>query len=214
MRKIAFIPGDGVGIDVAVEAEKVLEAVVERSALELQVDHFDYGAQKYLDSGVGIPDEQIEDFQRNYAAIFIGALGDPAIPDGKHVREILLALRLKLDLFVNYSPIKLLSSKHCPLKDKKPEDIDFVVFRENLEGVNAFIGGTFREGTAEEELIQQSIISRRGMRRILQHTFEFARHKGMKKVIICNHRPPQIFPLKLWTDQINEIGREFPNLEK
>ncbi len=213
MRKIAFIAGDGVGSEVAGEAEKVLQAVVDRSGLELQVDHFDYGAQKYLDEGITLPDEQIEEFHRDYAAIFIGALGDPRIPDDAHVRDMLPALRLKLDLYVNYRPIRLINDRYCPLKRENAGEIDFEILRENLEGINSCVDGVFKRGTENEELIQQSIITRRGVRRIHQFAFDYARKKGYKKVTICDSRPNFYPPVDFWKNEVDVISKDFQEIE-
>ena len=118
MYKIAIIPGDGIGIDVTKEVVKVFEAFKKKKDLPIELNHFDYGADKYLATGISMPDEQIEEFKEDYHAIFIGALGDPRIPDMAHARDILLGSRFKLDLFVNYRPVKLMDPKLCPLKDK------------------------------------------------------------------------------------------------
>ncbi len=214
MRKIAVIPGDGVGIEVTAEAVKVIEAVMERSGLDLELVQFDYGAEKYLDTGITLPSEQIEEFRQGYDAIFIGALGDPRIPDRFHVREILQNLRIKLDLFINYRPVKLQNAKYCPLKEKNPQDVNFAVLRENLEGPNPDIGGVFKSGTPDEEVIQQSIITLRGVRRICQNAFEFARRQGRKKVTICNSRNALHFETDLLTRAYEEVGKEYPEIEK
>jgi 3-isopropylmalate dehydrogenase len=214
MPRIAFIPGDGVGLDVAAEAEKVLEAVIDRSGLDLQVEDFDYGAQKYLNDGITLPEEQIEDFRRNYAAIFMGTLGDPRVPDGAHVKDILSKLRLKLDLYVNCRPITIFNAKYCPLKDEQSGSVDFIVFRENLEGVHANLGGVFRAGTPDEEIIQQAIVSRRGIVRIMRHAFEFARRNGRNKLTVCSGTGVTNTNTHLWQSVMDEIGSEFNTIDK
>ncbi|MFQ5677405.1 MAG: isocitrate/isopropylmalate family dehydrogenase, partial [bacterium] len=177
-KKIAFIPGDGIGIDVTKEAVKVLTAVQEAHQLPLELAHFDYGADRYLRDGTTMPEEQVEDFRQNYDAVFIGALGDPRVPDMAHARDILLGLRFKLDLFVNYRPVKLTNEKLCPLKGKSEKDIDFVVFRENTEGLYVGMGGIFKKGTADEIATQEDINTRKGVERIIRYAFEFAKQKG------------------------------------
>lgn len=214
MRKIAIIPGDGVGMDVTAEAVKVLEAIMERSGLDLQLVHFDCGAEKYLETGVTIADEQIEEFRQDFDAIFLGALGDPRIPDDACARNILQGLCLKLDLYVNYRPVRLLNAKYCPLKDKKPEDINFVVFRENLEGLNSDIGGVFKKGTLDEEVIYQSISTRKGVQRIIQNAFEFARRRGLKKVAFSSSGNAFYSENDLWASVLEEAGQDYPEIEK
>jgi 3-isopropylmalate dehydrogenase len=213
MHRIAFIPGDGVGLDVAAEAGKVLQVVIDRSGLDLQVEHYDHGAQKYLNDGITIPDELVEEFRRHYAAIFIGALGDSRVADGIHVKEILSKLRLKLDLYVNYRPIKLFNSKYCPLKDKNADDVDFVVLRENLEGISATLGGSFRAGTVDEEIVQQAIVSRHGIVRIVRHAFEFARRSGRRELTLCSSRGMTNSNINLWQSVLDEFGSEFNNVD-
>ena len=125
--RIGIIAGDGIGIDVTAEALKVLRATAESDSLDLDLVEFDYGADRYLRDGTTLPPEQVVDFRENFDAIFIGALGDPRIPDMKHGRDILLGLRFKLDLFMNFRPIRCLSDDLVPLKGRTAKDIDFVV---------------------------------------------------------------------------------------
>ena len=214
MSKIAIVPGDGVGADVTAEAMKVLEAVMYRSGLDLKLVHFDYGAERYLNTGVSLPDEQIEEFRRDYGAIFLGPLGDPRLPDMAYARDILLRLRLKLDLYLNCRPVKLLNAKYCPLKDKAPEDINFVVFRENLEGPSPDISGIFKRGTPDEETIQQSIFTRKGCQRIIRTSFEYARRRGLKRVAVCSRGNSFSASSDIWATVFDEIGRDYPEVEK
>lgn len=214
MRKIAIIPGDGIGIDVTAEAVKVLKAVIERSDLDLQMMHFDYGAEKYLSTGITLPEEQLEEFRHDYDAIFVGALGDPRIPDMAHARDILLGMRFKLDLYVNYRPVRLLNAKYCPLKDKKPEDMNFVVFRENTEGIYTGIGGIFKKGTPDEVAVQQSLNTRKGVERIIRYAFEYAREHGLHKVVMSDKGNAMRYEGDLWERVFEEVGGEYPEIEK
>ncbi|HET9210600.1 MAG TPA: isocitrate/isopropylmalate family dehydrogenase, partial [Thermoanaerobaculia bacterium] len=133
-QRIAVLPGDGIGKDVTVEAVKVLEAAAEIWSLPLELVHFDWDADRYLATGETLPAGALDDFRNNYAAIFIGAFGDPRVPDMKHAADILLGIRFGLDLYINLRPVKLFDPALCPLKGRTEKDVDFVVFRENTEG--------------------------------------------------------------------------------
>src|SRR5215218_6190610 len=149
--RIAVIPGDGIGTEVIAQAVRILEAVggVDLYRLPWSADH-------YLTTGETIPKDGY-DTLRTFDAVFIGALGDPRVPDNRHARDILLGTRFELDLYVNYRPVKLLDERLCPLKGRGPQDINFVVFREKTEGVYAGIGGRFKAGTDEEVATQEEI---------------------------------------------------------
>ncbi|MFQ5640302.1 MAG: 3-isopropylmalate dehydrogenase [bacterium] len=213
-KKIAIIPGDGIGIDVTREAMKVLESVQKLHNLPLDVQHFDFGAERYLRDGTTMPEEQVEDFRQNYDAIFIGALGDPRVPDMTHARDILLGLRFKLDLFVNYRPVKLTDRKLCPLNDKTEADVDFVVFRENTEGLYVGMGGIFKKGTPDEIAIQEDVNTRKGVERIIRYAFEFAKEKNRPKVTMSDKSNALRFGHDLWLRTFEEVGAEYPDIEK
>src|SRR5262249_27891660 len=150
MPRIAVIPGDGIGRDVTAEAVKVLRAVSAASGRSLELETLPYGAEHYLATGETIPAGGYVRLRDEYDAIFIGAVGDPRVPDQRHARDILLGIRFELDLYVNYRPIRLLDERLCPLKGRTSRDIDFVVFRENTEGLYANVGGRFKAGTPDE----------------------------------------------------------------
>ncbi len=213
-KRIAVIPGDGIGIDVTVEAIKVLDAIREKHGLDIEVKDFDYGAERYLRDGTTMPEEQVEDFRSNYDALYIGALGDPRVPDMAHARDILLGLRFKLDLFVNYRPIKLTDQKLCPLKNKTEADIDFVVFRENTEGLYVGMGGIFKKGTPDEIAIQEDVNTRKGVERIIRYAFEFAKEKGRPKVTMSDKSNALRFGHDLWLRTFEEVGAEYQDIEK
>lgn len=213
-RKIAVIPGDGIGVDVTNEAMKVLQAIQTKYNLPFEISHFDYGADRYLQDGTTMPQEQVEDFRNNYDAIFIGALGDPRIPDMTHARDILLGLRFKLDLFVNYRPVKLTDRKLCPLKNKSEKDVDFVVFRENTEGLYVGMGGIFKKGTPDEIATQEDVNTRKGVERIIRFAFEFARQKGRTKVTMSDKSNALRFGHDLWLRTFAEVSEEYPDIIK
>ncbi len=213
MKKIAVIPGDGIGIDVTAEVLKVLQ-VVKTKGVDIGWDTFDYGAEKYLKTGVTLPDEEVENFRRNYDAIFIGAVGDPRVPDMKHAKDILLGLRFKLDLYVNYRPVKLYVEDLCPLKGKTRKDIDFVVFRENTEGLYAGTGGILKQGTPDEVAVQTSVNTRKGVERIIRYAFEFAVKTGRKRVTMSDKSNAMRYEGDLWQRVFQEVGSEYPDIEK
>lgn len=213
-RRIAVIPGDGIGIEVTREAVKVLELVNQARHLDLELVHFDFGAEKYLATGISLPTEQLEDFRKNYAAIFLGALGDPRIPDMAHARDILFGMRFGLDLFVNMRPVKLFDEKLCPLKEKTVKDIDFVVFRENTEGLYVGTGGFFKKGTKDEVAIQESINTYKGVERIIRYAFEYATAHKLNKVTMSDKSNALRFEGDLWQRVFYEVGSDYPSLEK
>jgi len=213
-QKIAIIPGDGIGVDVTREAVKVFELVNTRCSLGLDLVHFDFGAEKYLATGISLPKEQLQDFRDSYAAIFLGALGDPRVPDMAHARDILFGMRFGLDLYVNLRPVKLFDEKLCPLKGKSTKDVDFVVFRENTEGLYVGIGGFFKKGTKDEVAIQESINTYKGVERIIRYAFEFAKAHGHTKVTMSDKNNALRFEGDLWQRIFKEVGDEYATIEK
>ena len=213
MKKIAVIPGDGIGIDVTHEVIKVLE-IIKANGVDIVWDIFDYGADKFLKTGITLPDEEIFNFRDNYQAIYIGAVGDPRVPDMRHAKDILLGLRFRLDLFVNFRPVKLLDESLCPLKNRAIEDIDFVVFRENTEGLYSGTGGILKKGTPDEVAIQTSINTRKGVERIIRCAFEYARKTGRKRVTMSDKSNAMRFEGDLWQRTFQEVGEEYPEIEK
>ena len=213
MYKIAIIPGDGIGVDVTTEAVKVLEIFKQKKKIPIELNFFDYGAEKYLTTGISMPDEQIEEFKQKYHAIFIGALGDPRIPDMAHARDILLGTRFKLDLFVNYRPVRLIDPKLCPLKDKTIEDVNFVVFRENTEGMYVGVGGHLKKNSDEEVAIQTSVNTYKGVERIIRYAFEFAKEHGLNKVTMSDKSNALRFEGDLWQRVFESVGNEYPDIE-
>src|SRR5438094_453008 len=152
--RIAVIAGDGVGIEVTREALKAVDAAAELSGRRLEFEMLPWGADHFLNTGVTIPQDGYARL-REFDAIFVGALGDPRVPDNRHARDILLGTRFELDLYVNYRPVQLLDARLCPLKDRGVADVNFVVFRENTEGLYVGVGGRFKAGTDDEVTIQE-----------------------------------------------------------
>lgn len=214
MVRIAVIPGDGIGIDVTAEAVKVLEAVNQQKKLGLELVSFDFGAERFLQTGVALPPGQMQDFRENFAAIFLGALGDPRIPDMAHAKGILLACRFELDLYINLRPVQLLHEKLCPLKNKSISDVNFVVFRENTEGPYIGAGGFLKKNTPDEIAVQESVHTRKGVDRIIRAAFEYAQKHRRSRVTMSDKSNVLRFGHDLWQRVFHEVGAEFPQIEK
>ncbi len=212
-KKIAVIPGDGIGIDVTKEAMKVIAATSEVGGFRLVLDDFDFGADKYLATGVSMPEGTFELFQKEYDAIYIGALGDPRVPDMAHARDILLGTRFVLDLYVNHRPIKLLHDSLCPLKGRGCDDVNFVVFRENTEGSYVGVGGIFKKGTPDEIALQEDVNTRKGVERIIEHAFQFAKSHGYTKVTMSDKSNALRFGHDLWQRVFAEVSARYPDID-
>ena len=174
MKRVAVIPGDGIGVEVIAEAVKVLHALMDRRGLPLELVTFDWGAEKYLRDGISLPDGSLEMLRREFQAILVGALGDPRVPSNQHAVDILLGIRFGLDLYVNQRPVKLRDARLCPLKNRSEHDVDFVILRENTEVLYVGVGGNFKRGSEDEVAVQEDVNTRRGVERILVHAFEYA----------------------------------------
>ena len=211
-QRVAVLPGDGIGKDVTVEAVKVLEAAAERWSLPLELVQFPYDADYFLATGIPMPPGQMEEFRDRFAAIFIGAYGDPRIPDMRHAADILLGIRFQLDLFINFRPCKLYDARLCPLKGKSESDVDFVVFRENTEGGYVGIGGNFKKGTPDEVAIQEEVHTYKGVERICRAAFEWARAHGRGKVLMSDKSNVMRFGHDLWQRVFFDVAREYPGI--
>jgi 3-isopropylmalate dehydrogenase len=213
MAKISFIPGDGVGTEVTREAMKVLDVVAKKHRIAVSTELLDYGADRYLRDGTTLPAGEVERFRKEVDAIFLGAVGDPRVPDGKHARDILLGLRFQLDLFINLRPVRCLSDALCPLKDKRARDIDFVVFRENTEGAYVGMGGNFKKGTPDEVAINEDLNTRKGVERIIRAAFDYAVAHGRTRVTMSDKSNALRFAHDLWTRCFAEVARDYPKIE-
>lgn len=209
--QIAVIPGDGIGKDVTAEAVKVLNATGERSGRSLALEHLPWSADHYLSTGETLPANGY-DLLRSFDAVFVGALGDPRVPDNRHARDILLGTRFELDLYVNYRPVRLLADHLCPLKDRGRADINFVVFRENTEGVYVSVGGRFKAGTPDEVAIQEEINTYKGVHRIIRHAFEYAAAHGLTKVCMADKSNAMQQGHALWQRVFREVAAEYPGV--
>jgi 3-isopropylmalate dehydrogenase len=210
--KLAIIPGDGIGKEVTAEAVRVLEAVGRAFGRTIELEPLPWGADYFLQTGVTIPPNGY-DMLREFDAIFIGALGDPRVPDNRHARDILLGTRFELDLYVNYRPVKLLHERLCPLKGRGPDDVNFVVFRENTEGLYVGVGGRFKPGTDDEIAIQEEINTYKGVHRIIRHAFEFAAARGLTTVCMADKSNAMTAGHALWQRVFRELAPQYPGIE-
>jgi len=212
-RKIAVVPGDGIGPEVIAAGMRILEHLNERRKLGLELVHFGWNADEYLRTGVSMPPGAIDDIRNNYAAVYLGAYGDPRVPDMKHAADILLGMRFQLDLYVNYRPVKLLNDRLSPLKNKGMKDVDFVIFRENTEGAYVGIGGNFKKGTPDEIAVQEDVSTRKGVERIIRYAFDFAKRTGRKSVCMADKNNVMRFGGDLWLRTFEEVAKEYPGIE-
>ena len=211
MAKIAVIPGDGAGIEVTAEGVRVLEKLNAGLKLQLQFEHFDFGAERYLKTQVAMPAGQIEIFRKDFDAILFGAVGDPRVPGQVHAREILLGLRFGLDLYINFRPCRLLDDRLSPLKGKGRKELDFVIFRENTEGMYNGIGGVFKKGTPDEIALAEEVNTRKGVERIIRAAFAWAMKHGKKRVALAE-KSNAIGAHELWLRTFQEVAAEYPQI--
>jgi len=214
-KKIAVIPGDGIGKDVIPQAVRVLEA----TGAPLALTSFDWGADRYLADGTTVPPDGFERLGREFDAILVGAFGDPRVPSNIHAKEILLGMRFKMDLYANVRPVRLLDASLCPLKGVEPKDVDFVVIRENTEGVYVDSGGIFKQGTPDEVAIQEDINTRKGVERVIRYAFEYcsknkkADGKPRHRVLMCDKSNAMTHAGSLWHRVFKAVGAEYPQIK-
>ncbi len=213
IQRIAVIPGDGIGQEVAEVGVKVLEAIAQRFALSFEFEWLPLGASHYLETGETLSDEMFTHLRDRCDAIYFGAMGDPRVPDMKHAKDILLGLRFKLDLFVNLRPIKLMHPEMTPLKRKGTKELDFVIFRENTEGLYVGMGGNFKKGTIDEIAINEMVNTRRGVERIIRAAFEWAVNNGKTRVCMSDKANVLSFAHGLWQRVFKEVSAEYPTIE-
>jgi len=212
-KRIAVIPGDGIGKEVTPETAKVLEAACAAGGKKLAFTNFDWGAERFLRDGTTLPDDAPEMLRRDFDAILFGALGDPRVPSNQHAADILLGLRFKLDLYVNARPCVLFDKRLTPLRDREEKDINFIVFRENTEGAYAGVGGNFKRGTPDEVAVQEDVNTRKGVERIIRYAFEYARRKKLKRVCMSDKSNAMTYGHGLWQRVWAEVRKEYAEIE-
>ena len=213
MYNLAVIPGDGTGPEVVAEGLKVLEAAAEVAGFDFQTTSYDYGGDRYLQTGVAMPEDAIEELKA-YDAIFLGAIGHPEVKPGILEQGLLLKIRFGLDQYINLRPVKLYPGVDTPLKDKRPQDIDFVVVRENTEGLYVGEGEFKNKGTKDETAIQISRNTRKGVERCLRYAFEFTRKRNReKKLTLCAKTNVLTFAHDLWWRVFEKLAKEYPDVK-
>jgi 3-isopropylmalate dehydrogenase len=210
---ISVIPGDGTGPEVIEEGIKILEAVAGKSNFALNFTHYNIGGDHYLETGEILPDDVVESLAES-DAIYIGAIGHPDVKPGILEKGLLLSLRALLDQYINLRPVKLYEGVDTPLKNKKPEDIDFVIVRENTEGLYAGAGGFLKRGTLDEVAVQESINTRKGVERCVRYAFEYCRKRNKaKKLTLCAKTNVLTYASDLWERTFYLVAKEYPDIE-
>jgi 3-isopropylmalate dehydrogenase len=213
MYKIAVIPGDGTGPEVIAQGLKILEAVAEKEKFTYRLTYYDFGGERYLKTGELLPDSGIDELKKMHA-IYLGAIGHPEVKPGILEKGILLRLRFELDQYINLRPVKLYPGVDCPLKNKGPEEIDFVVIRENTEGLYVGAGGFLKKGTPDEVAIQESINTRKGVERCIRYAFDFCQKRGKKrKLTLCGKTNVLTYAHDLWQRVFDEVSKEYPDIK-
>src|ERR1700722_18594567 len=214
-KRIAVIPGDGIGREVIPQALKAIEA----SGAAVEFSEFDWGADRYLSDGMTVPPDGFAMLGRDFDAIFAGAFGDPRVKTNVHAKEILLGMRFRMDLYANVRPVRLLDASLCPLKGIEPKDVDFTVIRENTEGVYTDAGGVFKQGTPDEIATQEDINTRKGVERIIRYAFEYCeQHRKLdgsprQSVLMCDKSNAMTHAGGLWQRVFKEVSAEYPQIK-
>jgi 3-isopropylmalate dehydrogenase len=214
-KRIAVIPGDGIGREVIPQALKAIEA----SGAAVEFSEFDWGADRYLSDGMTVPPDGFAMLGRDFDAIFAGAFGDPRVKTNIHAKEILLGMRFKMDLYANVRPVRLLDAGLCPLKGIEPKHVDFAVIRENTEGVYTDAGGVFKQGTPDEIATQEDINTRKGVERIIRYAFDYCeQHRKLdgsprQSVLMCDKSNAMTHAGGLWQRVFKEVSAEYPQIK-
>ena len=213
-KRIAVIPGDGIGREVIPEAVKVMLA----AGAPVETTEFDWGASRYLSDAVTVPPGGFAMLEHEFDAILVGAFGDPRVPTNIHAKEILLGMRFKMDLYANVRPVRVLDAALCPLKGVEARDVDFVVIRENTEGVYVDAGGTFKQGTEDEVAVQEDVNTRKGVERVIRYAFDYCEKNAKldggprKRVLMSDKSNAMTYAGGLWQRVFREVSRDFPQI--
>jgi 3-isopropylmalate dehydrogenase len=210
---IAVIPGDGTGPEVIAEGIKVIDAISKKLGFKLEYAYYDLGGKRYLKTGEILPDSVINELKQ-FNAIYLGAIGHPEVKPGILEKGILLRARFELDQYINLRPVKLYEGVDTPLKNKGPEEINFVVVRENTEGLYTGAGGFLKKGTKDEVAIQESINTKKGVERCLRFAFEYTKKRNKeKKLTLCAKTNVLTYASDLWERTFYEVAREYPDVK-
>ena len=209
--RIALIPGDGIGREVVPVAVEVMQVLSRQYDFELVFTEFPYSCEYYLETGGMMPADGIEQL-RMFDAIFLGAVGDPRVPDHVSLWGLLIPIRRRMEQYVNVRPVRLLPGIRSPLAGRKPEDIDFIVVRENNEGEYSQIGGRVHEGTELEMVVQETVFTRKGVDRIMRYAFELARSRPRKHLSSATKSNGIIHTMPYWDERFRAMSRQFPEV--
>ena len=211
--RIALIPGDGTGPEVIAQGLKVLQAAAQKQNFKIETVSFDFGGARYLKTKEVLPPSTISDLKK-FDAIYLGAIGHPDVKPGILEKGILLKLRFDLDQYINLRPVKLYDERFCPLKNKRPEHIDFVVVRENSEGLYKGIGEFKDKDTPNEVATQVSYNTRRGIERCLRYAFEYTRkNRSRKQLTLCGKTNVLTYAFDLWERTFYSVAKEYPDIK-
>jgi len=213
MNRIAVIPGDGTGTEVVREGLKSLKKISTLFDIDFDFKEFNFGGERYLRTGQTLTDEDIEEL-KSFNAIYLGAVGHPKVKPGILEKGILLRLRFSLDQYINLRPIKLYPNVPTPLADKGPDDIDFVVVRENTEGLYCGSGGFLKKGTPDEVAIQEMVNTRGGVERCIRYAFEYTKKRNrQRKLTLCAKTNVLTYAHDLWDRVFWEVAEEYPDIK-
>lgn len=210
-KRIALIPGDGIGVEVMPEGLRVLEAAGSLHGVQYQWQEFDWSCEYYARTGAMMPEDGIEQL-RDFDAIYLGAVGFPGVPDHVSLWGLLIPIRREFDQYINLRPVRLFEGVPCPLAGKKPGDIDFLVVRENVEGEYSAIGGIQYEGTDAELVVQQSIFTRRGVDRVLRYAYEQASARPAAHLTSATKSNGIVHSMPYWDARVAEMAKAYPQV--
>lgn len=210
--RIGVIPGDGTGPEVTAEALKALATVAERTGFSYEPVSYDLGGERYLKTGEVLPDSVLEELA-GFDALLLGAIGHPQVRPGILEQGLLLRIRFALDQYINLRPVVLYPGVWTPLRDKGPEHINFMVVRENTEGLYSGCGGFLKKGTPEEVAVQESVNTRKGVERCIRYAFDLCRRKGRSKLTLCGKTNVLTYAFDLWERTFYEVAQEYPDIE-
>jgi len=213
MKKVAIIPGDGIGPEVIAEAVRLLEWFHERRGIAFELWPLDLGAERYLRDGSTFPNEVREEIFETCSAVLLGALGDMRVPGFEHARDILFGMRMGFDLYANVRPVRALCDRLVPLCGRTASDVDFVVFRENTEGIYSGIGGQLRRGSVDEIAINEDVNTRKGVERIVRAAFAYAQKNGRRRVLMSDKSNALRYAHDLWQRVFEDVRRDYPEIE-
>ena len=210
--RIAAIPGDGIGKETVPEGIRVLEAAGQRFGIEFAWEHFDWGCERYAETGAMMPEDGLNTLA-DFDAIFLGAVGFPGVPDHVSLWGLLIPIRRTFEQYVNLRPVRLLEGVRSPLAGRSAQDIDFMVVRENNEGEYSDIGGRIFAGTDDETVVQESVFTRRGTDRIIRYAFELARTRPRKHVTSATKSNGIKHTMPFWDERFEAVEADYPDVE-